>query len=213
MDVAVLVYPGLTLLDAIGPYTVFGQTPGWNVRLVAAAGVLRDDLGAVGLTVDHELTDVRHPDVVVVPGGFVTRAMAADPRSAEVAWLREVYPGVTWMTSVCTGSLLLGAAGLLGGLTASTHWAATADLEGYGATYVAERVVVHPERRIVTSAGVSSGIDMALTLVGAAVDPMVAQAIQLGIEYDPQPPYDAGSPRSAAPEIVELVSGLMAQRQ
>lgn len=213
MDVALLVYPGLTMLDAIGPYTVFGQTPGWDVQLVAAApGLLRDDLTRVTLDVERTLADTPHPDVVVVPGGFVTRAMAQDPQSAEVAWLRAVYPSATWVASVCTGSLLLGAAGLLGGLTASTHWGAVADLESYGATYVTERVVVHPDRRIVTAAGVSSGIDMALTLIGAAVDPMVAQAIQLGIEYDPQPPYDAGSPTKAPADVVELVRGAMAQR-
>ncbi len=213
MKVAILVYPGLTALDAVGPYTVFGQAPGWDVEFVAARrGTLHDDLNKLALGVERELGEVAHPDLVVVPGGFATRALAADPGAEEVAWLRAVYPSAKWVASVCTGALLLGAAGLLSGLTASTHWVAAAELEAFGATYVAERVVIHGDRRIVTAAGVSAGIDMALTLVGHALDPIVAQAIQLGIEYDPQPPYRSGSPSTAPSEVVDLVRGIMAER-
>jgi transcriptional regulator GlxA family with amidase domain len=124
-----------------------------------------------------------------------------------VQWLRQVHPGTTWTTSVCTGALYLAAAGILDGLDATTHWARKEDLERLGARYTEERVV---ERgKVITAAGVSSGIDMALTLMNRMYGPEMAQMVQLAIEYDPQPPFDAGSPSKASAEIVELTRSML----
>jgi transcriptional regulator GlxA family with amidase domain len=207
MQIALALYPRLTMLDAIGPYQVLSQVPGDEVVLCAeSVGRVSDDNDLVHLDVEHTFADVPAPDVVVVPGGFGTRVLAT-PDSAIVEWLRAVHPGTRWTTSVCTGSLLLGAAGLLDGIDATTHWNYTELLEAFGATSVRERVVIRD--RVITAAGVSSGIDMALTLVERLHGPDMAQAIQLGIEYDPQPPFDAGAPWKASPEIVELVRAAM----
>ena len=181
---------------------MFNSTPGADVILVAKKkGELRPDSKAFGIVVDHALSDVPHPDVFVVPGGIEgTFAAAADEET--LAWVREAHAHATLSTSVCTGSLILGAAGLLTGKRATTHWAAQAMLEQYGATYTADRVVL--EGDIVTAAGVSSGIDMALTAVARLFDEDTAKAVQLGIEYDPQPPFDTGSPQKAGARIQAL---------
>jgi transcriptional regulator GlxA family with amidase domain len=155
----------------------------------------------LALHADGALEDMPDPDVLVVPGGFGTRPLMKDERM--LAWVRQAHETTQWTTSVCTGSLVLGAAGLLDGLEATTHWAAMDILATLGARPAGRRVV--EQGKIVTAAGVSSGIDMALFLAGRIAGDAVAQAIQLGIEYDPQPPYDAGSPEKAPPEIVELM--------
>jgi transcriptional regulator GlxA family with amidase domain len=155
----------------------------------------------LALHADAAFADLPDPDVLVVPGGFGTRALMKDERMLD--WVRTAHETSQWTTSVCTGSLVLGAAGLLDGLEATTHWCSMDTLESTGARPTGRRVV--EQGRIVTAAGVSSGIDMALFLAGRIAGDVVAQAIQLGIEYDPQPPYDSGSPEKAAPEIVELV--------
>jgi transcriptional regulator GlxA family with amidase domain len=207
MQIAVALYPQFTSLDAIGPYQVLQHLPGVEILFVAErAGEIADDNGALRLTVDRTFTDVPSPDVIVVPGGMVTRSLAT-PEEPIVQWIRAVDATTTWTTSVCTGSLLLGAAGLLDGLDATTHWGAYRDLASFGAKPTGERVV--RRGKIVTAAGVSSGIDMALTLAAEIQGPEVAQAIQLAIEYDPQPPFDAGSPIKAPSEIVELVTALV----
>jgi transcriptional regulator GlxA family with amidase domain len=145
-------------------------------------------------------------DIVLVPGGAGNRPLLED---AEVlGWLREVDRGTRWTTSVCTGSLVLGAAGLLEGRRATGHWLYLEPLRAYGADPIGGRWV--EDGKVVTAAGVSAGIDMALHLVTQELGPEVAQAVQLGIEYDPQPPHDAGSPRKAPPEIVELVTAVAA---
>jgi transcriptional regulator GlxA family with amidase domain len=210
MDIALVVYPDLTVLDIVGPYQVLSRLPDTTTRFVAAeAGYVHDDLGLVALRVDQTLADTPYPDVVVVPGGVITRRMAAEGHPI-VDWLRAVHPTTTYTTSVCTGSLLLGAAGILDGLDATTHWSALAVLEGYGATPTLQRVV---ERgKIITAAGVSSGIDMALVLAAHLAGDTVAQAIQLAIEYDPQPPFDSGSPAKAPPHVVEYLRGVYAAR-
>jgi transcriptional regulator GlxA family with amidase domain len=208
VQIAFLVYEGLTALDLIGPYEVLRTLPDSDVRFVARRpGELRVDSGAFGIRVDHALADVPHPDVVVVPGGLEGTFAAA--RDAEITgWVRDVHARTRYTTSVCTGSLILGAAGLLEGLRATTHWAAAPLLEAHGATYTAERVV--EQGRIVTAAGVSSGIDMALSLVARIAGEQAARVTQLGIEYDPQPPFDAGSPDKAGAEIVELARQALA---
>ena len=205
MEIAVLVFDRITALDAIGPYEVLSRLPGARVHWVGLQpGPVRTDSGLATFVVEPTLAELDRADVLVVPGGFGTRALIEDP--AVLDWVRAVHETTTWTTSVCTGSLVLAAAGLLAGVDATTHWAARELLANLGANPVAERVV---ERgKIMTAAGVSSGIDMALTLAARIAGDEVAQAIQLGIEYDPQPPFDTGSPEKAPPEIVELVRSL-----
>ena len=210
MDIAIVVFPQLTALDALGPYQVLTRLPGADVTFVAEqTSEVRDDIGLVAFSVGRTFADARRPDVIVVPGGTITRKMARDGHPS-VDWIRAVHPHTTWTTSVCTGSLLLGAAGLLDGLDATTHWAAHDDLTIYGASPTLERVV---ERgKIITAAGVSAGIDMALLLAARLAGDDVAQGIQLGIEYDPQPPFDAGSPTKAPAHVVDAVRASITKR-
>jgi len=208
VQIAIGLYPAFTALDFVGPYQVLTNMPGAEVVLCAAeAGRVSDDNGLFHLEVERTFADVARPDVLLVPGAVVTRRLAADGHPI-VEWIRAAHETTTWTTSVCTGALLLGAAGLLEGLPATTHWAAYDDLAGYGAKPTEQRVVI--EGKIATAAGVSAGIDLALTLVGLIQGPEVAQAIQLGIEYDPQPPYDSGAPSKAPEAIKEIVLAVMA---
>jgi transcriptional regulator GlxA family with amidase domain len=203
MQVAIGLYQGVTALDFVGPYQVLSNRPDTEVVLCAAeAGIVADDNDILHLQVDRTFADVPSPDVLLVPGGFVTRRMAAEGHPI-VDWVRSAHPTTTWTTSVCTGALVLGAAGVLDGLDATTHWSAYDHLAGYGARPTEQRVV--EQGKVVTAAGVSAGIDLALALVGRIDGRDMAEAIQLGIEYDPQPPYDSGSPSKARPEILELV--------
>jgi len=203
MQIAILIFEKLTALDAIGPYEVLRSVPGWEVKFVGSAkGPVRPDSGALGLSADFGLDEVDAADVVLVPGGEGNRPLMED--EAVLSWLREIDRGSKWTTSVCTGSLVLGAAGLLEGKRATGHWLFRDQLREFGAEPVAERFV--EDGKVLTAAGVSAGIDMALHLVGREAGPEVAQAVQLGIEYDPQPPFDAGSPSKAPSEIVELVT-------
>ncbi len=211
MQIAIGLYPGFTALDAIGPYQVLSNVPGADVVICAEKrGRLDDDNNLLHFDVDHTFEDTPSPDVLLVPGGFVTRAIACE-RGAIVDWIVAAHPTTTYTTSVCTGALLLGAAGLLDGLAATTHWAAYDELASYGAKPTEQRIVF--QGRVVTAAGVSAGIDLALTLVDAMNGPEVAQAIQLAIEYDPQPPFDCGSPSKAPAAIVELVRGRLSARE
>ena len=204
MEIAILVYPGFTALDAVGPYEVLCRLPGSTTAFVATApGPVTTDTGVLTLVAERGLDEMRSPDVVVVPGGPGEVAVRAG--GAALDWLREVHPTTTWTASVCTGSLILGAAGLLRGRRATTHWLAVEQLRALGAEPVDERVVVEDEHRLVTAAGVSAGIDMALTLAARIAGDQVAQAIQLGIEYDPQPPFDSGSPHRAPADVVALL--------
>ncbi|MFB9319169.1 DJ-1/PfpI family protein [Cryptosporangium minutisporangium] len=202
MQIAILLFPRLTALDVVGPYEVLSRVPGAEVVFVGEQlGPVRTETGRLALTVDAVISDVPRPDVVVVPGGPGQTDHMADGPVQE--WLRAVDATSTWTTSVCTGSLILGALGLLTGRRATTHWLAVDQLAAFGAVPVSERVVT--DGKYVTAAGVSSGIDMALTLVGQLAGDVVAQAVQLGIEYDPQAPYDAGSPGRAPAEVVALL--------
>jgi transcriptional regulator GlxA family with amidase domain len=211
MQIAIGLYPGFAALDAIGPYAVFANLPGATMTFCAeSSGRVNDEDGGLQLEVEHTFADVPAPDVLLVPGGTVTRRLAAEG-GAIVEWIRAAHPTTVYTTSVCTGALLLGAAGLLAGRRATTHWLAYEHLRGHGAEPTEERVVT--DGKVVTAAGVSAGIDLALTLVGRLQGPAVAQAIQLGIEYDPQPPYDAGSPSKAPAAVREAVTGVMAQAE
>jgi transcriptional regulator GlxA family with amidase domain len=205
VQIAILIFEKLTALDAIGPYEVLRSVPGWEVRFVGPTkGPVRTDSGALGLSADFGLDEVDAADVVLVPGGEGNRPLMED--EGVLSWLRAVDRDSKWTTSVCTGSLVLGAAGLLEGKRATGHWLFRDQLREFGAEPVAERFV--KDGKVLTAAGVSAGIDMALHLVGREAGPEVAQAVQLGIEYDPQPPYDAGSPSKAPSEIVELVTAV-----
>ncbi len=211
MQIAMPVYPGLTALDLIGPFQVLSQVPSHDVVLVTVEpGIVADDTGLIRLEVAHSLDEVTRPDGVVVPGGFGTRRLVRDGDPL-VDWLSAVHPTTTFTASVCTGSLLLGAAGLLDGLEATTHWNAYDALADLGATPTAQRVV--RQGRIWTAAGVSSGIDLALALVADLHGDDTARAVQLGIEYDPQPPFDAGAPDKVDPELLAAVKAVSARRQ
>ena len=202
MQIAILLYDRFTVLDAIGPYQVLSGLPGAEVAFVAERpGPIRDEVGSLVLSAQAGLPDVPHPDIIVVPGGPGQDRQMQDGLVHE--WLRAADQTSVWTTSVCTGSLILAAAGLLSGRRATSHWMALGELGRLGATPVSERVVV--DGKYVTAAGVSSGIDMGLALAGRMAGDDVAQAIQLMIEYDPQPPYDAGSPDRAPAEIVRTL--------
>jgi putative intracellular protease/amidase len=192
MLVAIPLFPRFTALDAVGPYEVLQRVPSIDVVFVGhRRGEVRTENGMLGVTCDATFDEVAAPDVVVFPGGIGTRQLVHDDDIR--GWLQLVHPNTTLTTSVCTGALLLAAAGLLDGLTATTHWSAAELLNDLGARYVPQRVVEHLPQRIITAAGVSSGIDMALRVVEILVDREAAQAAQLLIEYDPQPPFDSGS--------------------
>jgi transcriptional regulator GlxA family with amidase domain len=200
MQLAILLYDRVTALDAIGPYEVL-QAPGLgiDIRFVAREkGMKRTDFGRLGLMADYTLDEVPRPDILLIPGTAYPQAVMGDPVVLE--WIAQVHQTTRWTTSVCTGALGLGAAGVLKGLKASTHWLAHDALKQFGAIPTKERVV--RDGKVCTAAGVSSGIDMALTLVAEEFGSDAAQLTQLLIEYDPQPPFDAGSPDKAPPLIV-----------
>jgi len=204
MQIAIPLFPKFTALDAIGPYEVLQRIPGFDVTFLGhERGEVRSENGMLGITVDATFDEMPSPDIVVFPGGVGTRPLVHDERV--LAWVRRAHESTTYTTSVCTGSLVLGGAGLLNGLTATTHWACYPELEATGATPTAQRVVEHLDRRIITAAGVSSGIDMALRLLELLVDRTAAQASQLMIEYDPQPPFDCGAVDKCNDEIVTRV--------
>ncbi len=201
MRIALVVFPRLTALDGVGPYEILQRLPDATVSVVGhRQGEVRTENGFLGLTVDATFEECTDPDVVIVPGGIGTRALLDD--AVVLDWLRTAHATSRFTTSVCTGSLVLGAAGLLDGLTATTHWSVLESLRRFGAVPTTERVVEHLDRRIITAAGVSSGIDMALRLAELLVDRTAAEAMQLAVEYDPQPPFDTGALAKASPEVV-----------
>ncbi len=205
MQIAILIFDKLTALDAIGPYEVLSRLPDAELTFVAKeAGMKRTDTNRLGLNADAALADVASPDVVLIPGGEGNRPLLADNEVLD--WVRTAHESSAWTTSVCTGSLVLGAAGVLEGKRATSHWVYRDSLADFGAIPTAERVVV--DGRVVTAAGVSAGIDMALTLAAQIAGDDIAKAIQLGIEYDPDPPFDAGSPEKAGPDLTGLIRGL-----
>jgi transcriptional regulator GlxA family with amidase domain len=204
LQVAIPLFPEFTALDAVGPYEVLQRIPSLDVTFLGhARGEIRTENGMLGLSADATYEDMPEPDIIVFPGGVGSRPLQYDERVLE--WVRHAHAGTRFTTSVCTGSLVLGAAGLLKGLTATTHWSCYAELEAHGAIATPERVVEHLDQRIITAAGVSSGIDMALRLVQLLVDDTAARAAQLMIEYDPQPPFDSGSVAKSNDETMTRV--------
>jgi transcriptional regulator GlxA family with amidase domain len=202
MQIAILLFEKLAAQDAVGPYEAFRCVPGWDIQFVGLrTGEVRSE-GGLGLSVDRSLDQVTEADLVLVPGGRGSDALLED--EAVLSWLREIDATTKWTISVCTGALILGAAGLLQGKRATSNWLALDELPKYGAEPVGGRWV--EDGKTITAAGVTAGIDMALHLIGREAGHEVAQAVQLGIEYDPDPPFDAGSPEKAPAAIVELVT-------
>ena len=210
MEIAILLYDGITVLDAVGPFEVLSRLPDAHVRFVSREpGLKVTGNGMLKLLAGDSLKSVPAPDILLVPGGPGEVALRSDQTTLD--WLIAAHRTSTWTTSVCTGSLLLGAAGLLQGKRATTYWLAIDDLKTFGAVPVKERVV--QDGKIMTAAGISAGIDLALTLAARLVGEREAQSIQLSIEYDPAPPFRAGSPSCAPPELVdELRAKRKAQR-
>ena len=212
VQIAIPLFPQFTALDGIGPYEVLQRIPDFDITFVGhERGEVRSENGFLGITVDATFEEVPDPDVLVFPGGVGTRPLVHDERVLD--WVRHAHEGTRFTTSVCTGSLVLAAAGLLDGLTATTHWSVLEELRALGAVPTSDRVVEHLDQRLITAAGVSSGIDMALRLVELLVDDTAAKAAQLMIEYDPQPPFDAGALAKADEVVVERVIEYAAQRQ
>ena len=212
LQIAIPLFPQYTALDAVGPYEVLQRIPTFDIVFVGHdRGEVRSENGMIGLSVDATFEDFAAPDVVVFPGGVGTRPLEHDTRVLD--WVRQAHAGSRFTTSVCTGSVVLGAAGLLQGLTATTHWSCYGELAAHGAEPTPTRVVEHLDKRIITSAGVSSGIDMALRLVELLVDRTAGQAAQLMIEYDPQPPFDCGSVDKADDAVMTRIIEYAALRQ
>ena len=211
VQVAIPLYPRLTALDCVGPYEVLQRIPAVDITFVGERrGEVRTENGMLGMTVDATYDEVPAPDVVLVPGGIGSRAqMAGGPL---VEWVRAAHATTTFTTSVCTGSLVLGAAGVLDGLTATTHWGAMELLATFGAKPVTQRVVEHLPERVITAAGVSAGIDMAIRLLAILFDDIAAQAAQVFVEYDPQPPFDAGHPSKVGADVMARLTQYRAAR-
>jgi transcriptional regulator GlxA family with amidase domain len=209
MQIAIVLYPDFTALDAIGPLEVLSSIPGATVQFLAEQpGVISNDTKTLHVRVDRALSDLTTPDVVLVPGG--PGCFAAMQNELLLDWLRHAHAHARWVTSVCTGSLILAAAGLLRGARATTHWASHADLAEFGATYVRERYVLHGT--IITAAGVSAGIDMALSLAVDLSSITMAETIQLAIEYDPQPPFPMITPPTGIAQLTRYNWQIMEQR-
>jgi transcriptional regulator GlxA family with amidase domain len=212
MQIVIPLFPRFTALDAIGPYEVLQQVPDHQVTFVGhEKGEVRSEHGYLGINTDATFEDFPNPDIIVFPGGFGTRPLMNDQRVLD--WVRAAHQTTIYTTSVCTGSLVLGAAGLLTGLTATTHWSTMDTLRELGAVPTGQRVIEHLDQRILTAAGVSSGIDMALRLVELLVDETAAKACQLMIEYDPQPPFDSGAPDKSDDITMTRVIEYAAARQ
>jgi len=202
MQIAFLLFDGITPLDAVGPFEVLGKLPGADVRMVGKhKGEVRTKGQSLAMIADYALAEIPTPDIIVVPGGPGADLSAEDKVITD--WVAKVHETTTWTTSVCTGALILGGAGVLKGLKATTHWRAMEDLKAFGAEPVDQRVV--RQGKVITAAGVSSGIDMALTLAAEIAGEDIAKAIQLSIEYAPEPPFDAGHFQDAPEERIEMV--------
>ncbi|SDG40899.1 DJ-1/PfpI family protein [Sinosporangium album] len=206
MHIAIPLFPAFTALDVVGPYTGLAFAPGFTTTFVSdRPGPVTDDQGALTLTATASYDEVPRPDIIIVPGGPGTTDALSD--DGLLNWIKRAHEHTAWTTSVCTGSLLLGAAGALRGLRATTHWSLLEQLEHYGARPCEERVVI--EGKVATAAGVSAGLDMALTLLARIRGEDTAQLVQLVIEYDPEPPFRAGSTKTAPPELVERARELL----
>ncbi|WP_024441392.1 DJ-1/PfpI family protein [Mycobacterium sp. UM_WGJ] len=209
MQIAIVLYPGFTSLDFIGPYEVLRWLPDAQVRFVwHEPGPITADSGVLVVGATHSFDETPSPDVILIPGGMTTMAHARDEKLLD--WVRSAHPTATWTASVCSGSVVLGAAGLLTGKRATSHWMALPALKTFGATAVGDERIVH-EGDIVTCAGVSAGIDLGLWLAGQIGGEGRAKAIQLSMEYDPQPPFDSGHTSKASVQTKAAATALMAR--
>jgi transcriptional regulator GlxA family with amidase domain len=207
LQIAILLYPGVSALDAVGPWEVLWRIPNTDVRFVGKEdGPVVAEGGALLLGVTHTIEETPSPDLVLVPGGTTTPGQMVD--DAVLDWLRRVHQTTRWTTSVCTGALILGAAGILKGSPATTHWYKMGVLRIMGAKPHSEERIVR-SGRIVTAAGVSAGIDLGLWLAGEIAGREQAEAIQLVIEYDPHPPFDAGHTSKASRQVRALANEMM----
>ena len=207
MQIAVVLYPGFTALDFIGPYESLRNIPGAEVRFVwHQPGPIAADSGVLLVGATHSFDETPSPDIILVPGGPATMEHARDEVVLE--WLRRAHETSTWTTSVCSGSVLLAAAGILEGRRATSHWMCLPMLKPFGVTAVSDQRIVH-EGKIVTTAGVSAGLDMGLWLTGQIVGEAKAKAIQLVIEYDPQPPFDSGHMSKASASTKALATAAL----
>ena len=209
LQIGLVIFPRVTQLDLTGPVQVFSSVPGAQVHLIWKRIEPVPSDSVMMLTPTITFADCPQLDVICVPGGFGTNDMINDEEVLE--FVRHQAKGAKYVTSVCTGSLVLGAAGLLKGYKAATHWTAMEFLSAFGAIPTKTRVCV--DRNRVTGGGVTAGIDFALTLVSIMIDRRTAEAIQLGLEYNPAPPFNAGSPDSAPPEILALQKDRIAPSQ
>ena len=210
LQIAILLYPGATALDAVGPWEVLSRMPNTEIRFVGKeTGLVATDGGALLLGVTHTVTETPSADIVLVPGGVTTAGQMVD--DSVLDWLRKVHETTTWTVSVCTGALILAAAGILKGLPATTHWYTMGVLRTMGAKPKPEERIVR-SGKVVTAAGVSAGIDLALWLAGEIAGRERAEAIQLAIEYDPRPPFDSGHMSKATESTRKLAKEIMDQR-
>ena len=208
-SVGLVLYPRFTALDIVGPFQTLVDVPGLNVFFIAAQkGPIVDHTGKLTLEATHSFDEIDSLDVLVVPGGMADRDI--DASNGVVQFIKKIHPSTTWTTSVCTGSIFLAHAGVLNGLTATTHWASYDRLQALGAIPTEQRIVT--QGKVITAAGVSSGIDMGLVLVAAMEGEDMAKLIQLAIEYDPQPPFDSGAPSKVSPEFKQFALGLFNNR-
>ncbi|WP_046321343.1 DJ-1/PfpI family protein [Mycobacterium sp. UM_Kg1] len=209
MQIAVVLYPGFTALDFIGPYEVLRWLPEAQVRFVwHTPGPVTADSGVLVVGATHSFGETPSPDLILIPGGMTTMEHARDEKLLD--WVRTAHRTATWTASVCSGSIVLGAAGLLTGKRATSHWMALPALKAFGATAIGDERIVH-DGDIVTCAGVSAGIDLGLWLAGRIGGEGRAKAIQLSIEYDPQPPFDSGHTSKASVPTKTAATALMAR--
>lgn len=208
MNITFLFYDGMTPLDVIGPQEVLGRLPNVTVQRVAKnAGLVEAGLG-LQLMAEYSLADIQQTDVLVVGGSGNATNLRHEPQILK--WIKKIHEQSLWTTSVCTGSLILGAAGILQGIQATSHWAVLGRLSNWGAKPMSRRII--EDGKIMTAAGVSAGLDMALLLASKLAGQAAAETIQLTIEYDPEPPFNSGSPSKAKPEIYQALQAQLLQR-
>lgn len=209
MNIAILLYEGITALDAIGAYEVLSRVPDARIKFVdREKGQKQTDTGFLSLTANYDFTEVTTADILLVPGSSTQTAQVMRDK-ATLEWVKTIDQTTKWTTSVCSGALILAAAGLLEGKPVSTHWVVRNMLERFGAVYSSERIV--ESGKIITAAGVSASIDMGLYLAGKIAGEEIAKTIQLMIEYDPQPPFDSGSLEKASARLIETAQNILLQ--
>lgn len=200
MNIVFLFYHSMTALDAIGPHEVLCRLPNANIyRTAKHAGIVETESSHLKMIAEYSFNEVTSADILLIPGAGNATSLKGDQET--LAWIQDIHRTTTWTTSICTGSLILGAAGILSGLKATSHWAVIDRLSRWGATPTHQRIV--EDNKVITAAGVSAGIDMALALAEKICGRSVGETLQLGIEYDPEPPFNSGSPQKASPQIYE----------